>query len=130
MLFSGEIPNLGSLPFFIQHVHQAWKCVGVRLTVDPNTGFFLLPGDPITKIRPEDVGQYLQPLLDAFHVKEVRPAGRRNIPFPAHWAVHEVPADAQDGTRGMTLVATGWKLEENGNSILAESNGTDVLASN
>ena len=96
-------------------------------TVDQTRDFPAL--DPITKIRPEDVGQYLQPLLDAFHVKEVDLLAV-GIFIPAHWAVHEVPADAQDGTRGMTLVATGWKLEENGNSILAESNGTEVLASN
>jgi hypothetical protein len=51
-------------------------------------------------------------MLDAFHVQEVRPAGGRDIPLPAHWSVREVPADAQDGTRGMTLVASGWKLED------------------
>lgn len=112
ILWSGEIPHLGSLPYFLQHVHQTWKCVGVRLTVDPATGFFMPPGNSTRPIRPEDIGEYLQPLLDAFGVREVRPAGRRHIPLPAHWLVSEVPADAQDGTRGMTLIATGWKLED------------------
>jgi hypothetical protein len=111
VLFSGTIPDLGTLPFFVQHIQQSWKCVGVRLTVDPSTGFFVLPGDTV-KIPPEGIGQYFQPMLDAFHVQEVRPAGGRDIPLPAHWSVREVPADAQDGTRGMTLVASGWKLED------------------
>lgn len=126
VLFSGTIPDLGSLRFFTQHLQQSWKCVGVRLTVDPSTGFFVLPGDDAAKIPPEGIGEYLQPMIDAFRVQEVRPAGGRDIPLPAHWSVHEVPADSQDGTRGMTLVANGWKLEEGRNSFLGKHAGADV----
>jgi sugar (pentulose or hexulose) kinase len=116
VLFSGSLPELGSFPIFIQHVQKSWKCVGVRLTVDPASGLFEPPGDSATMLRPEEVGDYLQPLLDAFTISDVRPVGGREIPFPANWPVHQVPADAQDGTRGMALVASGWKLESGDHS--------------
>lgn len=114
VLFSGPAPDLGSLPIFTQHVQGWWKCVGVRLTV-ASDGLFEPPGDPVPhypvlRFRADQVGAYLQPILDTFGVSDVRPVGGRAIPLPEHWPIHEVPADAQDGTRGMAMIASGWQL--------------------
>jgi xylulokinase len=110
VLTRDSLPDLSSLPFFTQHVAGSWKCVGIRLSWDPKHQYFIEPGRSHRVIRGEEVGSYLEPLLAALNVTEIRTSGKREIPLPPHWNIHEVNEDSQDGTRAMALVASGWHL--------------------
>lgn len=115
ILFAGKVPDLRPMPVFTQHVHRSWKCVGLRFVPDPDSMLFIPTGRPTERLTLSDIYHYLRPLMDAFDISDVRSVGGRPVALPEFWRTREM-TDAQDGTRGMALVASGAGLPQQASS--------------
>lgn len=123
VLFSGKVPEVG-LPLFVQHVSGSWKCVGVRFTEDRQSGSFVPTGRSAQRVPQAAIYRWLQPLLEAFAIWQVRPIGGRPVDLPASWPIRTPASQADDGTRAMALLANGISLANQASDAHAARKGT------
>lgn len=98
------------LPTFTCDVAGRWQCLGVRFTVEPDSGALIPTGRPDLRVEPADLGSYLQPLVDAFGITDVRVIGGRLVELPPSWPVRNY--QASDGGRALALLAHGVHIDD------------------